>query len=345
MLKLPGVHPEQSSIQSTPYSLPPLANYSSGSDPDQLAALLSSPRGVCQGSCQVQIERRMPFLFQCSATQSKKIIVASSYYEGDFRISRQGTSDKIHLFLPMNGGASFECRGESTPSIPGHGTILEGARTTSAMKLEGPRRHLALIFDRESIRQKIASMLDRTIVGDLQILPKIDLTQGHGSVVAGLAIELYRCLSADSQRLRSGYSVNSIQESLEYLLIEGCSHKYSYELLRNSPSPSPKHVKKAIEYMESNISNPISLQDVASASNVSIRALQQGFRNFRNINPMSYLRDLRLTAVHSELSSSDRSILVSDVALKWGFTHLGRFAADYRKRYGYLPAQTPKRAR
>jgi AraC-like DNA-binding protein len=58
---------------------------------------------------------------------------------------------------------------------------------------------------------------------------------------------------------------------------------------------------------------------------------------------MSYLHDLRMAAAHRDLLGSDGKQVVADVALRWGFTHLGRFAAEYRKRFGQLPSQTLKR--
>jgi transcriptional regulator GlxA family with amidase domain len=56
---------------------------------------------------------------------------------------------------------------------------------------------------------------------------------------------------------------------------------------------------------------------------------------------MSYLRRVRLHHAHMDLQAADparRS--VSDVALYWGFTHLGRFAASYRERYERPPSST-----
>ena len=31
---------------------------------------------------------------------------------------------------------------------------------------------------------------------------------------------------------------------------------------------------------------------------------------------------------------------IADIAFKWGFTHMGRLATDYRNRFGELPSQT-----
>ena len=58
---------------------------------------------------------------------------------------------------------------------------------------------------------------------------------------------------------------------------------------------------------------------------------------------MAYLQELRIVAAHRDLLEADARQGIADVALRWGFTHLGRFAADYRKRFGQLPSQTLKR--
>jgi transcriptional regulator GlxA family with amidase domain len=60
---------------------------------------------------------------------------------------------------------------------------------------------------------------------------------------------------------------------------------------------------------------------------------------------MSMLRTVRLEHVRAELQSVTSVEKISDIAFKWGIVHLGRFAADYRKRFGELPSETLRRAR
>jgi AraC-like DNA-binding protein len=36
----------------------------------------------------------------------------------------------------------------------------------------------------------------------------------------------------------------------------------------------------------------------------------------------------------------NENLSVTDVAFKWGFTHLGRFSQEYKRRYGELPSST-----
>ena len=59
---------------------------------------------------------------------------------------------------------------------------------------------------------------------------------------------------------------------------------------------------------------------------------------------MTWLKHQRLTQVHDELRLADPSqVNVTEVATRWGFFHLGRFASDYRARFGLLPSQTLRR--
>ena len=81
--------------------------------------------------------------------------------------------------------------------------------------------------------------------------------------------------------------------------------------------------------------------DLAAIAGVSIRSLQQSFRRYVGIPPMTYLRDLRLARVHEHLREAEPTLhSVTDIAYRYGFTHMGRFAAEYRARYGLLPSET-----
>jgi transcriptional regulator GlxA family with amidase domain len=89
-----------------------------------------------------------------------------------------------------------------------------------------------------------------------------------------------------------------------------------------------------------------SAAELAGVAGVGVRVLQESFRQHVGMSPMAYLRRLRLDGVHAELSRADPwRVSVSEVAYRWGFTHLGRFAGAYRARYGVSPSQTLKEGR
>jgi transcriptional regulator GlxA family with amidase domain len=78
---------------------------------------------------------------------------------------------------------------------------------------------------------------------------------------------------------------------------------------------------------------------MAEQAGVSVRTLFAGFKNYLGTTPMAYLRELRFEQAHLELMQNEH-LTVTDVAFKWGFTHLGRFSQEYKKRFGTLPSST-----
>jgi transcriptional regulator GlxA family with amidase domain len=81
-----------------------------------------------------------------------------------------------------------------------------------------------------------------------------------------------------------------------------------------------------------------SVADLARHAGVSARRLQQGFREHVGMTPIEFLRATRLERAHQDLV--DGEVSVTDVALRWGFNHLGRFAEAYQERFGTLPSKT-----
>lgn len=81
--------------------------------------------------------------------------------------------------------------------------------------------------------------------------------------------------------------------------------------------------------------------DICASVGVSERTLQYAFRAYVNMSPMIYLRFCRLNRVRAALRASDpRTTTVTNVAMQFGFLHLGRFALDYKQVFGESPSTT-----
>lgn len=103
----------------------------------------------------------------------------------------------------------------------------------------------------------------------------------------------------------------------------------------------PVLLRRAIDFMDANVTNDIALADIASAVHVTPRAVQYMFRRHLEVTPLQYLRRLRLHYAREELRVADRShATVTAIAAKWGFVHTGRFAVLYRQTYGESPHTT-----
>ena len=101
-------------------------------------------------------------------------------------------------------------------------------------------------------------------------------------------------------------------------------------------------MRRAIAFIDTNASTDVDLADIAAAAYVSPRALQYAFQRHLGTTPMAYLRRVRLDAAHHQLQAADptRGDTVTAIAARWGFAHLGRFAAAYHRTYGQPPSTT-----
>ncbi|MFE4198084.1 helix-turn-helix domain-containing protein [Paenarthrobacter sp. NPDC056912] len=97
-----------------------------------------------------------------------------------------------------------------------------------------------------------------------------------------------------------------------------------------------------MDIVEANPEHPFTVTELAAAAGVGVRALQEAFRRYRGTTPMRFVRDVRLRKAHEELASGTPAT-VAEVAYRWGFGNLGRFANSYREKYGRPPSLTLRR--
>ena len=78
------------------------------------------------------------------------------------------------------------------------------------------------------------------------------------------------------------------------------------------------------------------------AARLSPRGLQAAFRRRLDTTPLAHLRSVRMQRAHRDLQNAEPGdgLSVAAVAARWGFAHLGRFAIEYRRRFGIYPSQT-----
>jgi transcriptional regulator GlxA family with amidase domain len=106
----------------------------------------------------------------------------------------------------------------------------------------------------------------------------------------------------------------------------------------------PATLRRAEDFIAANLAEPLTMADLAEAANTSARSLQRAFHHYRDMSPVAYIRKRRLEKVHEELLACDpSSASVSQIALQWGFVHLGRFSSQYFKHFNELPSDTLRR--
>ncbi|SAL04943.1 AraC family transcriptional regulator [Caballeronia calidae] len=100
-------------------------------------------------------------------------------------------------------------------------------------------------------------------------------------------------------------------------------------------------VRRAHELVLARPEEPISVLDLCEKLRVSRRTVQNSFQSVTQMNPVSYLRAVRLAQVRRLLTTTSQSEMpVREAAMRWGFSNLGHFAGDYKSLFGELPSQT-----
>jgi transcriptional regulator GlxA family with amidase domain len=93
-----------------------------------------------------------------------------------------------------------------------------------------------------------------------------------------------------------------------------------------------------------NLGKRASIVDLCGAAAVNQRTLLRAFRAIHGATPCHYMHALRLEqARQSLLLANGGADSVTRVAMRCGFRELGRFAVDYRAKFGESPSETLRR--
>ncbi len=114
-----------------------------------------------------------------------------------------------------------------------------------------------------------------------------------------------------------------------------------HTLLRADLEVVPKKLRACIELMTERVSNPLSLQEIASRLGVSPRQLQRDFHKYLNSAPLDYYSKLRLDIARQMVRRTSMRII--DVGIACGFHSGSHFSKRYRATHGLSPQQDRER--
>lgn len=102
-----------------------------------------------------------------------------------------------------------------------------------------------------------------------------------------------------------------------------------------------RHLVEAVALMERHLETPLSVDEIARHSGVSLRQLQRLFEEELGSTPRAWYLQLRLDRARHLLAETDLDIL--SVGLACGFTSSSSFSRAYRQHYGQSPRQARRR--
>ncbi|MFJ9369996.1 AraC family transcriptional regulator [Nocardia sp. NPDC101769] len=259
-------------------------------------------------------------------------------YGADVRIDPCDLDDFYLIQVPLAGRATITVGAESFTSTPDIASVLEPGPRVS-MSWEDANRQLLLRLDRTVVQDTLRKKLGREPLAPLVFQPRMDLTTPAGRTWGGLLKLLTDAVG--SAAAPDSIPVREFAGLLVSQLLLGQPNNYRDEL-EDRPRPIvARPIARAAELIDAHAHEPLTIDDIADAVGVGTRTLQDGFRRYYDTTPMAYLREVRLRRVRTDLLQADpTNATVTDIAIRWGFLHPGRFSVLYRSRYGESPSQT-----
>jgi transcriptional regulator GlxA family with amidase domain len=106
---------------------------------------------------------------------------------------------------------------------------------------------------------------------------------------------------------------------------------------------SDERIRRAMLIMEQNLTDPVSITDIAKRLKLSTRQLERLFHAACGKRPAEFYRALRLRYAHWLLKNTDRG--VTDIALDAGFADCAHFSRQFKAAHGFAPSEQRTRSR
>ncbi|MBS46026.1 MAG: AraC family transcriptional regulator [Nocardioides sp.] len=233
--------------------------------------------------------------------------------------------------VPRSGVLEARVGGRTVTSLDGQATVCPPDEPTRMTRWSADCRIVGMRVEKDYLADQVGSLVG---LPASRMPRQLDVRTEAGrawlDLLSGIGTELMRNpgLAADpAVALRLG-------SVLTAALVGAC-----FPEADRCGEARPRIVSRVLDAIEADPARDWTAADLAEEAGVGVRRLQQGFRRYVGCTPGQAVQAARLERAHADLLAGDAET-VAEVAYRWGFGHLGRFAAAYRERYGVAPSRT-----
>lgn len=286
-----------------------------------------------------------PLNARMNAVQTGEVTIGYLTYGRPTQIRLPANDRWYHVNVTLRGESRvIRSDGASAVTTGRRGAVVLLPHREQRIHWNADTEQLAIRVPRQALEDHLATMLNRSNRRPLDFDLAVDLTTPDGRSLLR-ALE-YTTTEWDTNGVltRSAAARRHLEQLVltSLLMAAGGPHRRLLDEVSSSP---PDVVARTKEYIHVHARELPTLSDLLRVAGVSARTLQSRFRQELGMGPIQYLREVRLRHVHEALRHPTPDTNVTDVAIEWGFYHLGRFADQYRQRFGESPSATLRRAR
>lgn len=264
-------------------------------------------------------------------------------YAGGVRIAPQGLGSFHLVQIPLRGRARMLARGREVQSSSRRATVppLDSAFT---MEWDEATPHLIVYIDRVELERVAGELWNVDDAGSLDLASTVALDTHEGQAFLSSVLTMHDLLG-DGQTGPGALPFRLVSELMVARFLLAVDNTLARSLGTWSPPQEPGNAdalrRRFVALAEAVPTEDLSVLTCARALGVSVRTLQDHVRSAAGRTPSDILRDIRFRRAHEQLLAADAGrTTVTAIAEQCGFGHVGRFAADYRARYGEAPTAT-----
>jgi len=237
---------------------------------------------------------------------------------GPREIPEQVLPDNL-VVLNLGGPAGCETnvdrRGWKTHHTPHHGVSVYPARLRLAGRSPGRTRYLAV---------EISPGLLAAAAGPLASEPALEPSIGVPDVFAA------HVLLALAEEARSGGPGGSLgAEGLGTALVSHLLRRPLGARPAGGPALPPSRLRRVLEHVTEHLAAPLSLRDLAGVAGMEVFRFLRAFKGATGLPPHRYVLHARVD--RSKELLADRSLSISEVALRTGFATPSHFSTVFRR--------------
>lgn len=248
------------------------------------------------------------------------------------------------LVLPIQGTATFYFDRQQIAASPNKAFILSPNRRlyfTTSHDYE----QILLRLDGSTLAAAWQRMTAQEHVPDICFDPIIPLHTTSWQALMPMLQWVVRC--AGHARQQNTIDAALLAETGMLVATTLLMHQPHSMAVHLWPAPPPRvaqAVERARSYMLEHLGQRLSVSMIASHCGLSVRRLQALFQDEFGQSPLQWQRQQRLQGVRRLLLQDNAAHSITDVATRYGFTHLGDFSQAYRRAFGETPVQTRRNA-
>ena len=247
--------------------------------------------------------------------------------------------EDYQVMLPISDPMEARIGGQTVVCGPDRATVSSPRHDYQA-KTCGLGARFRICITERAVREQLTALLGEVPARPVEFLRAMELATGFGNQFARYVLAAANDFGHTNAIGASPITTTSFEQFIICELLLHHPHNYSEALMGLDRTIPSRDVKRAIDYMHANLDAPVTIADISLISGVAGRTLFKHFRDSRGVSPMQYLRNLRFVKARQELLNAEAGMSVTEIATRWGFAHLGRFAVEYRRRFGESPSET-----